>query len=171
MNPMPVAVSFLLNSSSLPVSQYVTEKSMCMQMQQHGRHAHEDSTKIQRHMHLVVFLYAKKVVLELCPKINAGTKLQPGKLCFSKQQQQQPSLLGARPLVPNLQSHSQEERAAEAEDAAGKGTLDEDLEVVIGGASNSAAAFSAFFFSLILSLRFALSFARPSSERPRKMSR
>ena len=42
---------------------------MCMQMQQHGKHAHEDSTKIQRQLHLVVFLYAEKVVLELCSKI------------------------------------------------------------------------------------------------------
>ena len=42
---------------------------MCMQMQQHGKHAHEDSTKIQRQLLLVVFLYAEKVVLELCSKI------------------------------------------------------------------------------------------------------
>ena len=121
---------FFWIQDSLPVSQYVTEKCMCMQMQQHGKHAHEDSTKIQGQLLLVVFLYAEKVVLELCSKIKAGTKLQPWKLC--PKQQQQPSLLGARPLVPNLQSHSQEEREAEAGWAEGTGTDGDDFEAVVG---------------------------------------
>ena len=60
-----------------------------------------------------------------------------------------PLLLGVRPLVPNMQSHSQEEREAEAGKAEGAGTDGDDFEAVVGCARSSdsdalAAAFAFF---------------------------
>ena len=60
-----------------------------------------------------------------------------------------PLLLGVRPRVPNLQSHSQEEREAEAGSAEGAGTEEDDFEAVArsarSSASNALAAAFAFF--------------------------
>ena len=109
-------------------------------------------------MQLVVFLYAKKAVLKLCFKIAVQARFLPTfvrgyQTCsqenFVNEQQLRSSLLGVRPRVPNLQSHSQEEREAEAGKAEGAGTDGDDFEAVVGCARSSdsdalAAAFAFF---------------------------